>query len=299
MLRALEATYPEDGFALLAPEPGRWWSAGLPRLLVRDGYTLFHGTDFAVPYLPRVAAVMTLHDLSPWRPEWREETSARVRRRTPWLLRLGLATMVITPSEAVRREAIARFKLDAARVRAVPHGVDARFRPQPASAHPPYLLTVGTEGKRKNLAVAIEAARAAGSGLYVIGRGNWPPSTLGVRYLGPVADDELPQLYAGATAFLFPSHYEGFGLPMLEAMACGTPVIASTDPALREVAGGAALHCDAKDPSAWIDAIRYAQANREELSVKARSKAAEFTWTHTARLTHEVYEEALCRRAAR
>ena len=297
--RALTSEFPEDFFGLLPPQTGRWWSTGLPRALVRGEYTLFHGTDFAVPYLPSVPAVMTLHDLSPWHAEWHGETSSRVRRRTPWLLRLGLAAMVITPTEAIRREAIARFGLDPDRVRAVPHGVDALFRPEATHSAEPYLLAVGTHGRRKNLPMAVVAARATGLELWIAGRGEPVASEPGVRILGAVDEAALPRLYARATAFLFPSHYEGFGLPILEAMACGTPVIASKDPALVEVAGGAALHCDANDTHQWVEAIASARDRRSELVERGLTHAAGFTWARTARLTRQVYEAALCRRRAR
>lgn len=280
---ALCAEFPEDEFTLLAPGPGRWWSSQLPRLLRRENYALFHGTDFAVPYLPVKPAVMTLHDLSPWRAEYAAETSARVRRRTPWLLRLGLAARVITPTEAIRREAIAEFGLAAESVRAIPHGVEPRFFTEAALANPPYLLAVGTAGTRKNHAVAIEAARAVGIALHIAGRGN---------SLGPVPDQDLPQLYARAAAFLLPSHYEGFGLPLLEAMAAGVPAIASCDPALREVSGGAALH--ASTPQEWSAAIQAALGpRRAELKAAGRRRAAEFTWARTARLTRSLYAEVL------
>ncbi len=294
---ALTETFPEDRFELMAPEPGRWWSTGLPRVLRGQGFSLFHGTDFAVPYLPLSPAVMTLHDLSPWRDEWRGETSSRVRRRTPWLLRLGLATMVITPTKAIRHEAIKYFGLASDRVVAVPHGVAACFRPfSEGDGHdrPRYLLTVGTQGRRKNIEIAIAAACAAGLELWVVGRGEWRPEP-GVRFLGAVPEAELPALYSHAAAFLFPSHYEGFGLPLLEAMACGTPVITSRDAALVEVAGGAALHCDAADPRAWIEAIAAATGQRQDLKQRGLIRAAEFTWTGSARLTRSIYEEAICR----
>ncbi|MBM3796734.1 MAG: glycosyltransferase family 4 protein [Acidobacteria bacterium] len=280
---ALCAEFPGDAFTLVAPSPGRWWSSQLPRLLRRENYSLFHGVDFAVPYLPVKPAVMTLHDLSPWRAEYVAETSARVRRRTPWLLRLGLATRVITPTEAIRREAITEFGLDAGSVRAIPHGVEPRFFVDAAPASPPYLLAVGTAGARKNHAAALEAARAVGLALRIAGRGS---------ELGAVPDEDLPQLYARAAAFLFPSHYEGFGLPLLEAMAAGVPVIASCDAALCEVSGGAALH--ASKPQEWSAAIHVALGpRRAEFIAAGRRRAAEFTWARTARLTHAIYAEVL------
>jgi len=297
--RALTIEFAEDRFELLEPGAGRWWSIGLPLALEEQAFTLFHGTDFSVPYLPTVPTVMTVHDLSPWEPAFERETSDRVRRRTPWLLRLGLANMVITPTEAIRREAIEYFKLAPDQVRAVPHGVDPRFRPVtegPPAA--PYLLAVGTLGLRKNMQMAAMVARAAGIELRIAGRGEWP-TVAGVRNLGAVSDDELPALYSHATAFLFPSIYEGFGLPLLEAMACGAPVIASADHALVEVAGGAAIHCGLADPNRWLEAIEAAQSRRGELAALGMARAREFTWARTAQLTREVYQEAACRRRGR
>lgn len=293
--QALAAEFPDDRFELLPGQPGRWWSLGLRTALQRGSFALFHGTDFAVPYFPIVPAVMTLHDLSPWHKAWQGETSKRVRLRTPWLLRLGRVASVITPTEAIRREAIGHFRLDPDRVRAVPHGVDPSFQPQPSgdASMQPYLLTVGTHGARKNGQTALAAARAAGIELWAAGRGDWSPQP-GLRILGAVPDHELPAIYARAAAFLFPSHYEGFGLPLLEAMACGAPAIASNDAALREVSGGAALHCEAGDVRAWAEAIAAARANRGELASRGIARAAEFTWARTARLTREVYQEALC-----
>lgn len=296
---ALAGEFTGDDFELLQPEPGPWWSIGLPVALKEGRFALFHGTDFAVPYLRAVPAVMTLHDLSPWSPALNAETSGRVRRRTPWLLRLGRADLVITPTQAIRREAIARFGLDPNDIRAVPHGVDERFHPIEGQPPPQsYLLTVGTQGLRKNIHMAVTAAKQAGIELWIAGRGDWP-AVGGVRNLGAVPDEDLPRLYSHATAFLFPSLYEGFGLPLLEAMACGAPVIASPDPALVEVAGGAALHCPLDDPGPWAQAIAAAQTNRRELAARGRTRAAEFTWAKTARLTHQIYREAICRRRER
>ncbi len=215
LYEALRTGFALDEFTLLGPGMGRWWSAGLPRQLRRENYSLFHGTDFAVPYLPVKPAVMTVHDLSPWRAEYAAETSARVRRRMPWLLRLGLAARIVTPTEAIRREAIAGFGLAPDSVRAIPHGVEPRFFVRAEPATPPYLLAVGTVGARKNYAVAIEAARAAGLELRIAGRKLHQNADVPgvVHWLGAVDENTLPLLYARAAALLFPSHYEGFGLP--------------------------------------------------------------------------------------
>jgi glycosyltransferase involved in cell wall biosynthesis len=203
-----------------------WWLWGLNKEMSRRGVDLFHGTDFAVPYLPRRPAVMTLHDLSPWVGNW-QPGAARVRARTPRLLRLGLAHMVITPSEAIRRQAIDYFKLDPAHVVAIPLGVSDHFRPVKAPPpRVPYFLFVGTLEPRKNITGMIEAWRDVRRhmeiDLMIAGRVRedfqQPPVEPGLRLLGPVPDADLPALYSGAVASLYPSFYEGFGLPVLEAM---------------------------------------------------------------------------------
>src|SRR5260370_22634678 len=180
--RALADNFPEDEFWLLSdqqldlPAPTfsnlkigqgprnmlerRWWLWGLQAEISRLGINVFHGTDFSVPYLPVRPSVMTLHDLSPWMdPGWHIEAD-RVRNRTPMLLRLGLATMAITHSEAVRLQAMERFHLQDDRVVAVPLAAASIFRPAPPPrAGSPYFLYVGTLEPRKNLNVLMDAWR--------------------------------------------------------------------------------------------------------------------------------------------
>ena len=127
----------------------RWWSWGLQGEISRIGINVFHGTDFAVPYLPLRPSVMTLHDLSPWLDQAWHSESDRIRNRTPMLLRLGLATMVITPSEAVRRAAIDRFHLQRDRVIAVPHAAVPVSSHAAVSAIRPYLLICRHAGAEK------------------------------------------------------------------------------------------------------------------------------------------------------
>lgn len=307
LARALALEFPDDSYFLFSDQPfempcaspnlhrgaggagRRWWSIGLPRALRRCGADMFHGCDFAVPYVPVCPAVMTIHDLSPWKSDTAASTSARVRRRTPVLLRLGLAKMVMTPSEAIRREAIDHFRLAADRVVAVPLAASELFRPVAASPRErPYFLCIGTD-PRKNLSVVVEAwrelRRTADIDLVIVGRGHDEGIT----------DEQLPGLYSGSIAFLYPTLYEGFGLPVLEAMQCGAMVIASTDAAVRETAGGAAVHIDARDARGWLDAMRGTldAARRAEWRERSLARAAEFSWRRTARGARDVYAAAI------
>lgn len=312
---ALSNTFGGDELILLTdqnagPRPPfsrRWWSAGLPLELLRRRIDVFHGVDFAVPYLPVCPSVLTLHDLSPWLDEGWRRGAERVRRRTPPLLRLGLATMIVTPSEAVRRQAIDRFGLPGPRVVTIPLAASPRF--QPVDSPPrqrPYFLYVGTLEPRKNLETIVRAWRRlrphADVDLILAGRRREDfagfPSEPGLEISGVVPDDDLPALYSGATAFLYPSYYEGFGLPVLEAMRCGAPVIVSRDPAIEEVTGDAGLRLDTRDTCAWTEAMRMALESHEWREGRRRAaieRAREFSWERTARMTREVYEDAIRR----
>jgi glycosyltransferase involved in cell wall biosynthesis len=277
----------------------RWWLWGLAREMGRLGVDLVHGPDFAVPYFPRRPSVLTLHDLSPWMDQRWHHAAHRVRRRTPVLLELGLATMVITPGEKVRRAAIQRFGLRPERVVAVPEAAAHWFRPVDTTPAAPYFLFVGTLEPRKNLDMLLEAWRETRRhhvvDLVLAGRrrADAPeiPPEPGLRLAGEVADSELPALYSGALAFVYPSLYEGFGLPVLEAMQCGAPVIASR--AVEEAAGDAAIYADT--PRELAGALAE-MASRPELAAASRqlslARAREFSWERTARLTRQVYEEA-------
>jgi glycosyltransferase involved in cell wall biosynthesis len=250
-------------------------------------------------------SVMTLHDLSPWMdPTWQPDAN-RVRRRTPRLLRMGLATMIITPTEAVRRAAIERFKLQPDRVVSVPLAASDLFRPvsPKPSAAAPYFLFVGTREPRKNIARLLEAwrevRRTLPIDLVLAGRARADspaiPAEPGLRLLGEVPDSALPALYSGALACVYPSLYEGFGLPVLEAMQCGALAITSLDPSIVEVSHGAALPVDARDTSALAEAMRAVAAEPvrfAELRERAVARASEFTWRNTARRTREVYDAA-------
>ena len=279
------------------------WTANSQRLEAG----LFHGTDFAVPYLPRRPSVLTLHDLSPWMDAAWHSNAGRVRQRTPVLIGLGLATMIVTPSEAVRKQAIERFRIHPDRIRAIPHAASACFRPRSAGEmaqrRPDRRIFCTPEPwsrARTFQACWPPGARCAArirwiwywpGGADAISR-NFPPS-LGCRLLGEVSDARLAQLLAGTLAFVYPSFYEGFGLPVLEAMQCGACVITSRDPAITEVAAGAALQAGshAELVRAMLDIAAHPEW-AEPWRERGLRRAAEFSWRRTAQLTHEVYEEA-------
>jgi glycosyltransferase involved in cell wall biosynthesis len=324
--RALAREFPEDEFLLLSdqafvmpsgsvanlrasggPRRGldrRWWSWGVEREMSRSGADVFHGTDFAVPYLPRRPSVLTLHDLSPWmNPEW-HNSAARVRKRTPVLIGLHLATMVLTFSQAVRNQAIESLRIHPSRVATVPHAASELFRPVSVErTGVPYFLFVGTLEPRKNIPKLVEAWREVRKchavDLILVGRRrtDFPglPPADGLRWLGELPDSQLPGLYSGAAAVVDPSCYEGFGLPVLEAMQCGACVITSTDPALVALAGDAALRVAVADAGGMAQAMTAVLAHPElaaDLRRRATARARLFSWSRSARLTREVYEEA-------
>ncbi|MCP5111106.1 MAG: glycosyltransferase family 4 protein [bacterium] len=325
----LAREFPEDEYWLLSDQPfgppagcpanlrrgpgprgaleRRWWSYGVAAAGRRVRAEVFHGTDFSVPYLPIRPSVLTLHDLSPWRADGRQWGAERVSRRTPFLLRSGLATMIITPSEAIRREAIRDLGLPSARVVAVPLAAALSFRPvAPLKRQNPYFLYVGVVEPRKNISLIVEAWRHVRRkhpvDLVLAGRRREDSPAFraepGLEVLGEVAEQELPALYSGAVAFLYPSFYEGFGLPVLEAMACGTAVLTSADPALREVGGEATLALGAFRSEEWAAAMSLVLRRpqwRAELAARGLARAREFHWSRTAHKTREVYKEARLR----
>jgi len=320
---ALADHYPADEFVLLsdqpfampAPETGtlfrgglprniverRWWLCGIQREMKRMRCELFHGANFAVPYLPLYPSVITVHDLSPWMdPGWHHDAD-RVRRRTPPLLQFGIATMVITPADAIRKQVIEHFRISPSRVVTVPHAASHMFHPVESAAATPYFLYAGTLEPRKNLQAVIEAWRAVRLrhlvDLVLAGRrrADFPELAPepGLKLAGEVSDAELVQLYSGALAFVYPSHYEGFGLPVLEAMQCGACVFVSKDLALRDLVADAGVRLDGA--AAWVEAM--CQAASDPAWVAARRamslrRACDFSWAHTARRTRDVYVEA-------
>jgi glycosyltransferase involved in cell wall biosynthesis len=267
-----------------------WYLGALPRRAARDRVDVLHCPSHRGPLWSRVPVVLTLHDLAVFRhPEtFNRWTRTYSRVVLPRLARA--AARVIAVSEFTAREGVELLRIDRSRVRVVPHGVEAPFSPEGRAADGDYALAVGTLEPRKNLDRVAEAARRAGMELRLVGAPGW--GTVDVDSLGFVDEERLAELYRGAACLVYPSLYEGFGLPVLEAMACGTPVVTTTGSAPADLADGAAVLVDPLDVEAIAAGIQEAVARREELRAAGLERARGFTWQAAADATLEVYREA-------
>jgi alpha-1,3-rhamnosyl/mannosyltransferase len=201
------------------------------------------------------------------------------------------ARLVIAVSEFTRSELVELLDLADERIRVIPNGVGPPFEPVGTAADGDYVLSVGTLEPRKNLAAAQAAARQLGVELRVVGARGWGDVQIN-GWLGPVDDERLAELYRGARCLVYPSLYEGFGIPVLEAMACGTPVVTSAGGATEELAGGAAVLVDPRDPGSIAEGIEQAAARRDELVAAGLDRARSYTWERVAAETWQVYAEA-------
>lgn len=294
------------------------------RDISRLGLDLYHALHHFLPprlRVPRV--VLTLHDLI-----WVEHPSlikggrfgaihsgiTHLFARAAMRYATGRADRIIAVSAHSRSRALEFYRLDPTRVEVVHHGVDHgafTFGSGPA-ASPPYFLGIGNTRPYKNMPAALQAfaicaRQRADVRLVIAGRGDSVAAleplarSLGVadrvRFVGPVAHWPLLELLHGAAALVFPSLVEGFGFPVLEAMSAGCPVIASRAPAVVEVAGGAALLCEATEPDQFAAAMTKLLDDRQlrnELRVRGRERAAQFSWERCAAGTLAVYRQLLC-----
>jgi alpha-1,3-rhamnosyl/mannosyltransferase len=286
------------------PAPYELAQAARAAALAARPPTVYHETNHAAPPFGG-PVVLTIHDLSTLRfPDTQDATRARHFARA---LRHGAprAARVVVPTAAIAAEVVGELGVARERVRVIPFGIDARFGGGGGEANPvgrPYVLYVGALNARKGIDMLVaawaalpEAVRKAHVLLLVGPREKTAPALGDARWIGYVPDGQLPALYRGAAAFCYPSRYEGFGFPLLEAMACGTPCVASDDPALVEVAAGAAMHSPRGDAQALASALARVlddSSLRAELSRKGPERAAAFSWERSARSHLLAYREA-------
>jgi len=269
-----------------------WYPVALPRRV--RGLDVLHCPSFRAPVGGRTPLVVNVHDLAVlkyphafnrWTRTYSSIFVPRVARA---------AQRVIALSEFMKRELVERLGLDEGRVRVVPPAVDEPFGAEGARADGDYVLAVGTLEPRKNLPRLAAAARAAGVELRIAGGHGWGDVDLGsdgVQLLGFVSDEELARLYRGALCVAYTSVYEGFGIPVLEALACGAPVVTSAGTAMAEVADGAAVLVDPLDADAIAAGLAEAIARRDELAALGPQRARRFTWQASAEATAAVYRE--------
>jgi glycosyltransferase involved in cell wall biosynthesis len=300
-----------------------WEQAQLPGALERLGIDVLHSTHHTLPLRPmRARKVVTVHDVTFFRMPERYPPLRRAYMQTMTRLSARAAEHVVVPSETIKRDVGNWLGIDASRVSVVYEAASEIYRPV---AHDsacavargygidgPYVLSVGSREPGKNrvrLVRALAALRDEGidCALLVIGQGAWGYEQendvvreLGmqdrVRFAGYAPIEDLPSLHSAAAAFAFPSLYEGFGLPVLEAMACGAPVLTSNLSATAEVAGDAALLVDPLSVEAIRDGLRALltdEALRRKLAAAGLARSAGFSWRRAADETFTVYERAM------
>jgi glycosyltransferase involved in cell wall biosynthesis len=258
-----------------------------------------------------VPSVVTIHDAVPFRYP-ADDAQRRASAQEPFLVSARTAAAFLTPSQFGRSEIVDVFGIAPERVRVIYHGVEPTFSPGAAEPLPPsivpqgYFLFIGDPAgePRKNFPLLYEAHRRAwphGDGPAIVVAGSVDPRLPGTIYAGEVGDDlhasenvALRALYRGALALALASYHETFGMPMIEAMACATPVIASAASCLPEIGGDAALYAPPDDANAWADALRRIAADgalRSALAHAGTARAREFTWERSVNEHLEVFRE--------
>jgi glycosyltransferase involved in cell wall biosynthesis len=319
-----------DNFAIVEEESPGYSVSELTRFawrLLRERLDLYHATHYVIPPLARPRAVVTIHDIiHVLYPQFLPSRAALLYARVMIRRALRRADRIITVSYNSKRDLVDYFGIPPARIDVIYNGVAAPFRPdiprpereRVAARYGlsrPYLLFLGGEKPHKNVRNVIrafaEARRARALPHALVLAGPMPSNRsrvdalidaleLGTRVVrtGIVPDEDLPGLFAGADAFLYPTLYEGFGLPVVEAMACGVPVLTSSTSALQEIAGGYAYLVDPMDVDSiarGIVDLATDAARRAEFAALGARRALEFSWDRAAEQTLRVYSETLAR----
>ena len=285
------------GRAAAALRDAVWYPVLLPARAQRDGAAVLHCPTFRAPLRSTAPLVVTFHDLAVLRyPEafnrWTRQYSAVT---LPRIARTAAA--IVAVSGFTKSEVVELLNVSPEKVRVIPNAVAPSFRPEGPVSEGDYVLAVSTLEPRKNLQMLADAFAAADlddSELRIVGARGWGGIEVNgdrVRYLGFVPDDELASLYRGARCVAYVSRYEGFGLPVLEALACGAAVVAADLPPIREFADGAAITVDPADRDAIAAGLEQAAARRGELSARGPGVAAPYSWSRTAAETLAVYRE--------
>ncbi len=323
--------YPAHWRVRVGPAYGRiripfWYQGIVPFLARRERIDVFWGVNTILPLaLPSwIPSVVTVHDLVHRRFPETMETKNYLITRALFVPSLRRASCVVANSEATAAEVISTYGVSSDKVHVVPPGVSSDFHPRDPQqvrdrcastwgVSPGYLLCVGTLEPRKNLRTVIQAVARLPAHvrrdhpLLVCGAPGWKMARLrevaaplvregSLRFLGYVRDEDLPWLYAGAAIFLFPSLYEGFGIPLVEAMRTGIPIVASDIPAVREVTSGAAVLVLPCLPEQWAETILTLLRDerwRADLSARGLSRASVYSWRTSARRLREILTIAL------
>ena len=296
LLRALAGRADLDLVALTYGGTGRvstvlrdalWYPVGIGRGSER--FDVLHCTTLRGPYRSRAPVVLTVHDLAVLRHPEAFRPWHRLTARAA-LAGARKAAAVVTVSEFTKGEVVELLGVAPERVHVVPNGVEPLFAPAGPAADGDYVLAVGTLEPRKNLARVVDAAKLGGVELRVVGARGWGGVDV-PGWVGRVPDEELARLYRGARCVVYASLYEGFGLPVLEAMAGGTPVVTSAGGATEELAGDAAVLVDPTDVEAIAAGIAEAERRREELVPLGLARASAFTWQRAADTLEALWRE--------
>jgi glycosyltransferase involved in cell wall biosynthesis len=281
-----------------------WSAAGRPAAeQLLGAFDVLHFSDWMYPPQRAGVRATTIHDLVPLRhPEW---VTPRTRAMHTRKYRNAAATcdLVFVNSEYTGRDVVETLGVPTERVHVGHPAPKPAFTAEGPAADlgAPYVLTVATLEPRKNLQALVEAHRLLGGDLLLAvaggeGWGDQPElDDSRIRRLGFVSDEELARFYRGAAVAVYPSRFEGFGIPVLEAMACGCPVVVSSHPSLDEASGEAAVRADPNDPAAIAAAMEEALGRRAELAAKGREHASQFSWRSVGETFLRGYEEALAR----